>query len=166
MGNSTSVGWVFSFCLVTASSSFLNISESENCGFWVYWETKSEQKEIQPVPGISKRLETQFFKYFRIRKQWVPGLLKEKKIRIKYLPVLGISKPQRPANFHKTTRKELADFLGGQFFACFKVLENQGCMWKTRCVWFSDSCGYASWEPPWYPGGFGCWVQFLISTWH
>jgi hypothetical protein len=32
--------------------------------------------------------------------------------------------PRRPASFHKTTRKELADFLGGQFLACFKVLEN------------------------------------------
>jgi hypothetical protein len=78
--------------------------------------------------GYFKTLGDLIFQIFQNQKTVGSGLLKEKKIRIKYLPVLGISKPQRPANFHKTTRKELADFLGGQFFACFKVLENQGCM--------------------------------------
>lgn len=143
MGNSTSVGWVFSFCLITASYSFLNTSESENCGFWVYRETKSEQKIIQPVLGISKPLETQFFKYFRIRKPWVPGLLKEKNIRIKYLSVLRISKPLETRQFSQNNQKRTGRFLGGissspvsGFWRTMAVCEKQG-------VWFSESCGYA-----------------------
>jgi len=58
-------------------------------------------------------LETQFFKYFRIRKPWVPGLLKERKIRIKYLPVLGVSKPSETRQFSQNNQKRTGRFLGG-----------------------------------------------------
>jgi hypothetical protein len=35
------------------------------------------------------------------------------------------------------------------------VCEKQG-------VWFSESCGYAPWEPPWYPEGI--WVLGAVSN--
>jgi hypothetical protein len=83
-------------------------------------KNQNNNKKIQPVPGISKPLETQFFKYFRIRKQWVPGLLKEKKIRIKYLPVLGISKPSETRQFSQNNQKRTGRFLGGSVLRLFQ----------------------------------------------
>jgi hypothetical protein len=109
-------------------------------------------------------LETQFFKYFRIRKPWVPGLLKEKKIRIKYLPVLGISKPSETHQFSQNNQKRTDRFLGGSVLRLFQGFGDPWLYVKNRVFGFLRAVVMHLESRHDTRRGFGCWVHAVSNT--
>jgi hypothetical protein len=104
------------------------------------------------------------FQSFRIRKPWVTGSLKEKKFRIKYLPVLGISKPSETRQFSQNNQKRTGRFLGGSVLCLFQGFGEPWLYVKNRVFGFLRAVFMHLENPPDTRRGFGCWVQFLISA--
>jgi hypothetical protein len=90
---------------------------------WVLGLLRNKIRTTKKNPassGYFKTLGDPIFQIFQNQKTMGSGLLKEKKIRIKYLPVLGISKPSETRQFAQNNQKRTGRFLGGSVLCLFQ----------------------------------------------
>jgi hypothetical protein len=101
---------------------------------------------IKENPASSRYFKTlgdPIFQIFQNQKSMGSRFTQGEKNRIKYLPVLGISKPSETHQFSQNNQKRTGRFLGGsvlspvsRFWRTMAVCEKQG-------VGLSESCDYA-----------------------